>query len=324
MRIRRKTGQCLNCETTISEVYNYCPKCGQENNNHNISFGLLFKEFFSNYFSLDSRFGRSIKPFLTKPGNLTQSFNGGKRVRYAHPVRLYLVISLIHFTVFSFVQDRQDSEDDSHEEFINMMDDSDVDSLLAIHPDSIHFDPEEDWPMHDRDFALVIKMYDENHSYREIIDSLNIEDRSFWDRLAIKRFVRLAKTTKAEINSAIIQNIPIMMFVILPLYALLLKIFYRKKGLYIQHLIHSFHIHSFAFFALTLCWLLVLALNWEIETVIFFIFLIISIYIYISLKKVYLQGYVLTFFKVFLIGTIYSFMLSIAMLVETIISLMIY
>jgi hypothetical protein len=323
MRIRRKSNQCLNCGAQINEVYNFCPQCGQENNNNNISFGLLFREFFTNYFSLDSRFGRSIKPFLIRPGALTNAFNEGKRVRFAHPVRLYLVISLIHFTVFSFIQ-TQENEEGGNETFIDMMNKEEADSLLAIHPDSIQYDPDEDFMLSDREFALVQKMYDENHTSKQILDSLHIEDRSFWDRLAIRRIVRLSNTTQQQINDAIIGNIPIMMFIILPLYALLLKIFYRKKGLYIQHLIHSFHIHSFAFIALTIGWLFILAFSLPEEEVLFFVFIGLSIYIYLSLLRVYQQKYPKTFLKLFLMGTCYFILLTTALVIETVISLMIY
>ncbi len=323
MKIRRKANQCLNCGAQINEVYNYCPRCGQENNDNNISFGLLFREFFSNYFSLDSRFGRSIKPFLIQPGTLTNAFNQGKRVRYAHPVRLYLVISLIHFTTFSFIQ-TQENEDGGNETFIDLMDEEQADSLLAIHPDSLQFDPEEDFMLSERDFAVIKKMYGEKHTSKEILDSLHIEDRSFWDRLAIRRIVRLSNTTQEQINNAIIGNIPVMMFIILPLYALLLKIFYRKKGLYIQHLIHSFHIHSFAFIALTIGWLFILAFSLPEEEVLFFVFIGLSIYIYFSLIRVYRQKYLKTLLKLFLMGTAYFMMLSTALIIETLISLMIY
>lgn len=324
MRIRRKANQCLNCGEQINEVYNFCPRCGQENNNNNISFGLLFREFFSNYFSLDSRFGRSIKPFLISPGTLTNAFNEGKRVRFAHPVRLYLVISLIHFTIFSFIQTQKNEEESSNGTFIDLMEEDQADSLLAIHPDSIQFDPEEDFVITERDFALIKKMHGEKHTSKEILDSLHIEDRSFWDKLAIRRIVKLSNTTQQQINNAIIGNIPIMMFVILPLYALLLKIFYRKNGLYIQHLIHSFHIHSFAFFALTVDWLFMLAFSFKEEESLFLVMIGLSIYIYVSLLRVYRQGYLKTLLKLFLMGIIYTFMLGTSLVIESLISLMIY
>ena len=100
MRIRRKSNNCLNCKSTLDGVYNYCPICGQENNNNNISFGRLIAEFFNNYLSFDSRFTRSLIPFFLRPGFLTNQFNAGLRVTYMNPVRLYLVVSLFYFFVF--------------------------------------------------------------------------------------------------------------------------------------------------------------------------------------------------------------------------------
>ena len=97
MKIRRKTNCCLNCNHTLSEVYNFCPHCGQENNDNNVSFGTFIGDFFSNYFSFDTRIGRSIQPFFLRPGYLTNQFNEGKRMRYMHPLRLYLIVSLVFF-----------------------------------------------------------------------------------------------------------------------------------------------------------------------------------------------------------------------------------
>jgi hypothetical protein len=40
---------------------------------------------------------------LSKPGKLTQEFNQGKRVKYTPPLRLYLVISILFFIIFSSI-----------------------------------------------------------------------------------------------------------------------------------------------------------------------------------------------------------------------------
>ena len=111
MRIRRKANNCLNCGATLDTVYNYCPNCGQENNNNSVSFGTLVFDFFSNYFALDSKFSKSIKPFFIYPGYLTNKFIVGQRASFVNPVRLYLIISLFYFLIFSFVGTR--GEDDS-------------------------------------------------------------------------------------------------------------------------------------------------------------------------------------------------------------------
>ena len=324
MRIRRKTSTCLNCHKSISDVYNFCPSCGQENTTTNLSFGILFKEFFSNYFSLDSRFGRSIRPFLTKPGFLTNAFNEGKRVMYAHPVRLYLVISLFHFFLFSFVSEN-DFEDNEGTLFeFNEEDRPALDSLLALSRDQRPNDPEE-WPAQDWEIELIAAMHSEGHSEEEILDSLHVSERPLLDRLAFSRMVRLSNASGNDISSLIVENIPVMMFFILPLYALLLKIFYWRRGLYIHHVIHSLHIHSFTFFAFGIAWLITLVAGEEVVDVAGQVVLfIVSIYILMSLKKVYQQKWGTTILKFLAIGFNYMILLSIALLVEVLLSLAFY
>lgn len=116
MKHRRKTEHCLNCGLKLPVFYNYCPRCGQENDNKHQSLWRLIVDFFSNYFSLDGRFTRSLKPFFLKPGFLTQKFNEGKRAGYANPVRLYLVLSLFYFFVLSTVGNSLINSDDGDEE----------------------------------------------------------------------------------------------------------------------------------------------------------------------------------------------------------------
>lgn len=97
MRISRKTSSCLNCGHTLNKIYNYCPNCGQGNHNDNVSFSFLVGDFFSTYFAIDSKFGKSVKPFFLKPGFLTNEYIKGKRASYANPMRLYLIISIFYF-----------------------------------------------------------------------------------------------------------------------------------------------------------------------------------------------------------------------------------
>jgi len=322
MRIRRRSNQCLNCGYKISDVYNYCPNCGQENTHHNLNFGILFREFFSNYFSLDSRFGRSIKPFLLRPGRLTIAFNEGRRMMYAHPMRLYLVVSLIHFSLFAWIADFDINVGND-----NTLDDEErvrLDSLIAIGPSAVEID-EDDWPVNEWEDVIIDRMLDEGHRASEILDSLHMEDQSFWRAFGMKRYVRLRNSSEGAVQASIVQNIPVMMFFILPLYALMLKGFYWRKGKYIHHLIHSFHIHSFAFFLLSLTWAILLITDSEVEPAAIFVALLVTaIYLFISLRKVYRQSGWVTLAKLLSMGFIYMILLSTALLVELIISIALF
>ena len=99
-----KSAYCRNCYHVFGKEQqnNYCPNCGQENNNHNISFGALLREWISNYIAIDAKYVRSIRLLVTKPGFLTTEFAIGKLQPYLSPIRLYFVASFLYFALFSF------------------------------------------------------------------------------------------------------------------------------------------------------------------------------------------------------------------------------
>ncbi len=101
MKHRRKSEKCLNCEAPLQSDFEFCPRCGQENTNNYVNVRELFSDLIGNYLSFDSRFGRSILPFLFMPAKLPRAFIEGERMKYLPPVRLYLIISVIYFFVFN-------------------------------------------------------------------------------------------------------------------------------------------------------------------------------------------------------------------------------
>lgn len=93
---------CLNC----GHVYkgNYCSNCGQKNINKNDrSLRTFFTYAFNEYFNWDSKFFRSVKDVLFKPGFLTNENSDGKLARYISPLKLYLCMSLVSFLIITNV-----------------------------------------------------------------------------------------------------------------------------------------------------------------------------------------------------------------------------
>jgi len=136
-----------------------------------------------------------------------------------------------------------------------------------------------------------------------------------------------AKGREIEANPNIIVDkimdvLPIAVFIMLPLVALLLKFWYLFSGhYYIEHLIHALHNHAFLFVVFIMAILADALAGWmEPETTglwtefsgLFDLVLAIWIplYLLISLKKVYRQGWLLTFFKFSLVGISYLALLS--------------
>lgn len=321
MKKRRKHSKCLNCGQNLHDSHNYCSNCGQENTDNELSIGILFREFLSNFLSLDSRFGRTLKPFLFKPGRITNSFNNGMRVFYAHPVRWYLVVSLIHFFFFirvidpseikgrSFVMN-SDSEELTTAEF---------DSLYHL-PDSLH--EQENWPISGHYFVMIDKMNQEGDlSPSEILDSLRLDGLPFMERIATRQIIKINHESSASLTQYMLRQIPLAMFFILPIYAFILKLFFWRKGLYIRHLVHALHIHSFFFFIMSIGWILVLIFGDETSDIVPPIMALIgAAYILLSFRNIYGVKWIWTIFRFFMVGTFYFFVLSFAMIAAVIIS----
>jgi len=92
---------CKNCNSEIKEYY--CPHCGQEVKDMNLSIISFIKEFIGNLFSLDSKVLVTFKYLMTRPGYLSNEYILGRRKQHTLPSRLYLFITIICIIIFSFL-----------------------------------------------------------------------------------------------------------------------------------------------------------------------------------------------------------------------------
>jgi hypothetical protein len=106
------------------------------------------------------------------------------------------------------------------------------------------------------------------------------------------------------------------MFVLLPLFALILKItFYKNKKFYVEHLIFSFHFHCFLFLFLAIIMIIsrVIPGDWDEDWLNMFAFVVIVWYIYRSLRVVYDRSRLRTITKMIGMWFSYFFTFIIAM-----------
>ncbi len=120
----------------------------------------------------------------------------------------------------------------------------------------------------------------------------------------------------------VIGKLPQLMFILLPLFAVLLKVmFIFSKRLYMEHLTVALHSHSFIFITVLLSEMLFLLEEYLIETsptVANFSSIVgsgllvwIPIYLFLMQKRVYKQGKFFTLVKFSIIGTVYIVMIGI-------------
>ena len=94
------THRCANCLTPLTGPF--CAQCGQHVADYHRSVWRFVADFFDNVFCWDNKVLRTFGPLLKRPGWLTQEFMDGRRVRYVHPLRLFLFTSAICLTLLQY------------------------------------------------------------------------------------------------------------------------------------------------------------------------------------------------------------------------------
>lgn len=133
------------------------------------------------------------------------------------------------------------------------------------------------------------------------------------------------------LKDAFLSTVPTTLFVLLPLFALLLKVAYLfKKRLYMEHLIVALHSHSFLCGALLAVLLLDAAAGWtealpwlsspigwlEIALIAWM-----PLYLLLMQKRVYRQGWFMTLLKYGVLGTCYLVLVSFGASISLLVSL---
>ncbi|PKG81485.1 hypothetical protein CXF85_18640 [Colwellia sp. 75C3] len=124
----------------------------------------------------------------------------------------------------------------------------------------------------------------------------------------------------------VIGKLPQLMFILLPLFAVLLKVmFIFSKRLYMEHLTVALHSHSFIFITVLLFEMLDLLEDYLAETsptiasfsgvVAGGLLVWIPIYLFLMQKRVYKQGKFFTFVKFSIIGILYILMIGVTAIV---------
>lgn len=139
------------------------------------------------------------------------------------------------------------------------------------------------------------------------------------------------KAARSALGLSIVQNmievIPQTVLFALPLFALLLSLFYVfKKHLYVEHLVLLIHSHSFMFA------IILLYLGWyQLVTIVpqlqilhlgWFVFIGLIVYLFYTQKNFYQTGYWATTWRFILYGLLYIVIFSFMMLIALLIGLM--
>lgn len=129
------------------------------------------------------------------------------------------------------------------------------------------------------------------------------DNAGYFERRMYAQALKFYKSRKGgSILQAFYDAIPIAMFFLLPIFALILKLFHLRKGSYAHHLVFSFYYFSFLFTVFSI----ILGINFIFDMpdwLDFLIMLSTFVYLVIALRQFYMQG----LFKSFLKAAVVSF-----------------
>ncbi|MDX1543671.1 MAG: DUF3667 domain-containing protein [Christiangramia sp.] len=349
--------ECLNCGHPLKLTDRFCSRCGQMNSTKKLSFNDFFSEFFSGVFAYDSRFRRTLRVLLFKPGKISKDYINGMRMHYANPFRFYLSASILFFLLFGITfnfgdelnQRDRDSFDQQSRVIIPATRQAGLDSIKKIvaYPtlelDTIKIDTtprtykdkyisqnEIDTMSALSALGRKIELYYAFQDETEIrnaeraMDSLQHE-HSGYNHWLYKKAVDAGtfRQNPKLFFDYFISKLPFIIFFYLPVFALFIWLLYLRRPFnYMEHLIFAFHIQTmfFVLYGTALLIELIVGGNWAI-TVANFVFLF---YLYKGMRKFYGQGRVKTILKFILLNLIFFILAIIAAVISLLASFSIY
>lgn len=238
----RKDKTCLNCFHVVES--NFCPNCGQENIEPKQSFHYLFTHFVEDLTHYDGSFWKTIKNLLFKPGYLTKEYLEGKRKRFVPPVKLYIFISFVTFFLPTILPEvalfgenpavaESNFQQKAAQEISNVKKKKQKFNILG-----------EEGIRDFKQLDSIQKVLPEGKKHSKIQMGFARNFFKIMDKASHKEFLEKAQ-------ESIIHNLPKVLFIYMPLFALFLWLFHNKKKWYYFDC-GIFTLHYFSFLLLTI------------------------------------------------------------------------
>lgn len=178
----------------------------------------------------DGRLSSTLRALIRRPGVLTHDFLEGRRVRYISPLRLYLTASLVYFVLAASAPTvRLESG-----------------QTLGMRVAATRTGDNASRPQ--RVGAAASASLEGNGALTPAEREAALKDIERAPAL-MQPFLRRAVADPIGFKRGILETMPRMLFVLLPLFAGIVALFYRGRR-YPEHLYFAIHLHAFIFLAL--------------------------------------------------------------------------
>jgi ribosomal protein L32 len=303
--LRRRKGKelphlshCENCGTKLTG--HYCSQCGQAAIDYRRSFGHVILDVLNEFLNWDSKFFGTLGLLITRPWRLTNEFVEGKRVRHVHPLRLYLLASVLFFFAVNYgakglkldlgkipeekraevaaaiadkraeiekeLQKENLSPDDRKKarEVLDYLTKPSPSPTASASPKSTASPTPSSVPSASPTESTQRKYGAVGDRPFLVFDENEKTSTPFerWLEARAKEKMGEHGTKMGLFITTLFSNLPYMMLCCIPLFAFVLKVLYiRRHIFYIDHLIYALHIHSFFYTGIMLIVLATMGLN---------------------------------------------------------------
>ena len=245
---------CRNCDASLAVIggnttTNFCPNCGQDTLNHPPTFLEFVHEFITHYVALEGKLWKTLVLLFFKPGELTREYRAGRKLRYISPLRIYITASFIFFLVVkiagwgNIIQTNVTQTTDQAEtgEVVPKKAPASIGRGLRV---STQGDNSNTTPIPPELLSKAVQT------------DLECSEDAAWCRWLQTHFAqkwkgKTGRDVMDTLTKSVLSNLPYAMFFMLPVFALLTKLAYWRRGIYFgEHMVYAFHVHTFTFFIL--------------------------------------------------------------------------
>ncbi len=303
-------GHCMNCETELAGEY--CHHCGQHHRQYIRSIFAVVGDLFGEIGHWDSRFYRTMVGLFFRPGFLSLEFSRGRHASYVPPLRLYFFVSLVAFLVLSMTFRFEVQAPTDPEQVITEVNQAVKDGVAG------------------------------NANAEAAIQGLDVSQLRLdlpWldeqDQQTLRERIAYLSKNPSLLVKKLVSLAPQMMLLMLPFWALYLKLMYLfNHRYYLEHLTVALHTHAFLLLSL----MILSVLDWSSDTLTAWLqnplpeqtinwletllLVWMGTYMLFTQKLYYQQGWALTWVKFVVCSIGYSLLLSVAFIIMIIVGIM--
>jgi len=346
---------CPNCGTENPLNAKYCLNCGQKTGRIIPSFFELIREFVDVTFSLDSKIFQTIGNLFI-PGKLTTAYFQGKKKRFFHPLRLFLLMGVFNFAAMGFLGPTFNWNSEDIGNLSKGFAENAYDQIYRNKYDSLSREVLQEFSGHEEieqamDSLRLRFQFSNKDSlgmrypiWRDSLEwqKLKLQRRDIallspdsivtkyqiekgFSRLFVKQSVKIMKEG-GSLASFVFGKLIWMALLMMPVLAVILKLMYiRRKRFFVEHLFFSFHYHAFAFLIFGLGFILLKIIGGSTAPYVLGGASLISLfYLYKAMRKFYGQRRFKTIVKFLALNFFYVILFFVAFLLLVLIGALLF